>query len=253
MSSTVSQIANTSATAGSQTLSLSVTGLTGGEDYDFYFPLPVGTYDARTLKLQIIQKDGWSQDQVMLEQTIGKELKIKRNQLMELPALLYHRVYVKHNNPSAPYIYTEKPSSANTIRVNIANERLTAASYNSSEWKDGNRFGGATATYNLYNLNDKSGNYYLQNTGTYYLQYIVSADGSIPSELSDASVLAFGTVPFYYRAADDKVSVTSDMLNVPYVSTAEGAVANLVPILDNNFHNSCMQLVFISLRGCASF
>ena len=40
--------------------------------------------------------------------------------------------------------------------------------------------------------------------------------------------MAYGSVPFMYVPSGNKIPVASSWLNVPYVSTAEGAVANLV-------------------------
>lgn len=46
---TVSQIANTSATAGTNELTLTGLSLTTGKTYEFYLPVPVGTYSAKSL------------------------------------------------------------------------------------------------------------------------------------------------------------------------------------------------------------
>ena len=220
---TVAQIANTSATDGSYTIELTASGLTEGETYDFYFPVPVGTYEANTLKIQLSTS---SED--LLERTIGKAITLERNECLIIPELLYHRVYVK-GAASAPMLYTVKPSAANTIRTHISSQKLTSSGYNSSEWVNGNKFGSSqNGTYNLANLKNAGGSVFLSATGEYYLQYIVSSDGSIPSALNDASVMTYGSVPFVYCAASDKITLTEDMLNVPYVSTAEGSVANLV-------------------------
>ena len=81
VTATVAQITNVSATEGAPSSTLNATGLTEGETYSFYFPLPVGNYEARTLKLQVIHKTTLKQDEVLLEQTISKGLKIQRNQL----------------------------------------------------------------------------------------------------------------------------------------------------------------------------
>lgn len=226
----VSQLSNTDATDPLYQVSIAVTGLTAGASYSFYFQLPVGTYDARTLKLQVIQKDASAmyQEKVLLEQTIGKELQVKRNVITELPHVMYHRVWVQHLTPSRPYVYTEKPAAAHSVCLHIADTRLTAASYDHTLWKEGNRLSDEQGTFDLSSLPDNFGGYYLKDKGSYYLQYIVSADGSVPDELSDASVLAFGSVPFSFYDPADNVALTAGMLNVPYVSETEGAAANLV-------------------------
>lgn len=222
VSATVSQIANTSATAGTQELSLSVSSLTAGSTYDFYFPLPVGTYDKGTLKLQIIGANSL----VMLEQNVGKALSIERNCILSVPTLTYHRVYV-NGSLSNPYLYTVKPSTANTIRVCVSTERLTSDNYSKSNWKEGNRFGSSTS-YRILDLGGPGGGNVITATGDYYLQYIVCSTATQPDALSDANVMVYGSVPFKYIASTTKIPVEETWLDVPYVSTAEGAVAYLV-------------------------
>ncbi len=220
----VSQIANTSATEGVYGLSLTSLSLTAGETYSFYLPLPVGDYSARSLSLSLLDSNGLP----LLEKLITPALSIERNVVLEIPELLYHRVYVK-GSLSAPKIWTEKPSSANTIRVHISDTKLTGASYDKNVWVDGNKFGDSqNGSYNLTGLKSVSNTPLLTASGLYYLQYIVSSDGTIPSSLSDASVLAYGSVPFYYSPSANKIPVQESWLDVPYISTAEGAVSNLV-------------------------
>lgn len=214
---TVSQIANTSATAGTNELTLTGLSLTDDKTYEFYLPVPVGTYSAKSLTVQVLDTN----DLPLLEQNIAKELTIARNEVLSIPTLLYHRVYVK-GSLSNPGLYTVKPSSANTIRVHISNEKLTSANYNSSDWVDGNRFGISQSGWSLTGLKNKSGNAFLSSEGQYYLQYIVSSDGSKPGALNDETVMIYGSVPFYYIPAANKIPVESTWLDVPYISTAEG-------------------------------
>ena len=60
---------------------ISARGAISGED--FYFNVPVGTYPARTLSIQVL--DG--SDNVMSERVITKALTTNRNELLTLPAL----------------------------------------------------------------------------------------------------------------------------------------------------------------------
>ena len=50
--------------------------------------------------------------------------------------------------------------------------------------------------------------------------------------------MLFGSVPFHYCDSADKMPVAESWLNVPYVSNAEGAVANLVDGNDGTFWHS---------------
>lgn len=225
VSATVSQIQQPAVSYGERVLNLTGLSLTAGESYDFYFPVPVGTYAANDLSISVLD----SNNVPLLEKTIAKELTIARNEVLSIPTLLYHRVYI-NGSPSNPGLYTVKPSSANTIRVHISNEKLTSANYNSSDWVDGNKFGSSQSGWSLTGLKNKSGNAFLSSEGQYYLQYIVSSDGSKPGALNDATVMIYGSVPFYYipYSSPKRIPVASSWLDVPYVSTVEGAVANLV-------------------------
>ena len=227
-----SQIANTSNFAGTNELTLTGLSLTGGESYDFYFPVPVGTYAAGTLTLSILDAN----DIPLLEKGIGKALTIARNEVLSVPALVYHRVYVNGNSLSDPYLYTVKPSTANTIRVCVSTERLTAGNYNKANWKPGNKFGASTS-YRIRNLGGPGGSDVLTATGTYYLQYIVCSTDTQPTALSDANVMVYGSVPFEYAMPANKIAVASSWLDVPYVSTSEGAVAYLVDGGANYWHS----------------
>lgn len=205
--------------------SVDISGEGAIDSRDFFFNIPVGTYPANTLSFEVIGAN----NQVLMKRTISKALTFERNECITIPSLLYHRVWV-NGSLSAPGLYTVKPDGANTIRVHISNVKLTAAGYLSdkSNWVNGNRFGASQNNWNLANLKNASNNSFLSAAGTYYLQYIVSSDGSIPASLSDATVMAYGSVPFMYVPAANKIPVASSWLNVPYVSTVEGSVANLV-------------------------
>ncbi|MBP5689669.1 MAG: hypothetical protein J6W74_02015 [Bacteroidales bacterium] len=209
---------------GYQDIDISGEGAIASQDY--YFNIPVGTYPANTLSIEV----RGANKQVLMKRTIAKDITFNRNECITIPSLLYHRVYV-NGSLSAPGLYTVKPSTANTIRVHISNQKLTAANYlaDKGNWVNGNRFGGDQNGWNLANLK-KSDNTtpFLSAAGTYYLQYIISSDGSQPTSLSDATVMAYGSVPFMYVPSGNKIPVASSWLNVPYVSTDEGAVANLV-------------------------
>lgn len=192
---------------------------------DFFFNIPVGTYPAHTLSFEV-RKD----DQVLLKKTISKEITFVRNECLTIPSLRYNRLLWVNGSISAPGLYTEKPDGASTIRVHISNVELTAAGYLSdkSNWVNGNKFSASQNNWNLTQLKNTSNSPFLSAAGTYYLQYIVSSDGSTPASLSDATVMAYGSVPFMYVPAANKIPVASSWLNVPYVSDAEGSVASLV-------------------------
>lgn len=66
---------------GYQTVDISAEGAI--DDRDFYFNVPIGTYPARTLSIQVL--DG--SDNIMDEKVITKALTTNRNELLTLPAL----------------------------------------------------------------------------------------------------------------------------------------------------------------------
>ena len=184
---------------GYQSVDLSSEGAIASRD--FFFNIPVGTYPANTLSFEVIGANS----QVLMKRTIAKALTLERNDCLAIPTLVYHRVWV-NGSISNPLLYTEKPSSANTIRVNIAAEKLNSSNYSRSNWVEGNRFGASQNGWGLTQLKNNSSVAYLSTNGTYYLQYIVSSDGSFPSTLSDASVMAYGSVPFKYMSASDPIN-----------------------------------------------
>lgn len=184
---------------------------------DFFFNIPVGTYPANTLSFEVIGAN----NQVLMKRTISKALTFERNECITIPSLLYHRVWV-NGSISAPGLYTVKPDGANTIRVHISNVKLTATGYLSdkSNWVNGNRFGASQENWNLTNLKNASSIPFLSAAGTYYLQYIVSSDGSIPASLSDASVMTYGSVPFKYMPSTDPAMSNASTIIGTYTTTA---------------------------------
>ena len=229
---TVSQLSLASVVSGTNTLTLTGLSLTAGETYEFYFPVPVGTYAANDLSISILD----SHDVTLLEKTIAKSVTIARNEVLSIPTLLYHRVYLK-GSLSNPLLYTENPySSTGTIRMIVSKNKLTKDNYSKSEWPTGNKF---SANQNGWALNGHAD--FLKNetgSGLFYLQYIVCTNGTQPNNLSDDNVAIYGSVPFYFAPAANKIPVASSWLDVPYVSTQEGAVANLVDGSTGNYWHS---------------
>ena len=132
-----------------------------------------------------------------------------RNECLTVPALPYHRVYVK-GSAAAPKLYTDNPYSASgTIRVNISTTPLTKANYVSTDWPEGNKFGNAVNEWNLTGLKNKGNASILTSGGTnnYYLQYIVCNSTVQPTALTDANVVIFRSVPFRYIAEGDDPSI----------------------------------------------
>lgn len=222
---TVSQITLDTQTNGTNTITLTGLSLTAGESYDFYFPVPVGTYAANDLSVSILA----SGDVPLLEKTITKSLTIARNEVLAIPALSYEQPVYIDGNLSAPVLHTVNPSGSSMVRVHIKTEKLTAANYDYNEWKDGNRFS-ASSSYNCTDLTNKSSVVFLTSAGKYYLQYVVLKSGfsGIPTSLSNENVMAYGSVPFYFAPSGNKIPVADTWLDVPYVSTSEGSAANLV-------------------------
>ena len=201
---------------------------------DIFFNVPVGTYPANTLAIEV--RNG---TQVLMKKGIGKELTLSRNECLTVPALAYLRTPVYVNGSlSDPYLYTVNPSGSATVRVCVSTEKLTRANYVKSNWKEGNRFSYSTSGFRIRNLGGPGGADVLAYSGDFYLQYIVCSTATQPNSLSDDNVMTFGSVPFKYCDSADKIPVESTWLSVPYVSTAEGAVANLVDGNDGTYWHS---------------
>lgn len=213
--------------------SVDISGEGAIDSRDFYFNVPIGTYPANTLAIEVRKSN-----QVLMKKGINKELTMTRNECLTIPSLAYLRTPVYINGSlSNPYLYTVNPAGSNTVRVCVSTEKLTRANYVKSKWKEGNRFGSST-NYRILSLGGPGGADVLSYSGDFYLQYIVCSTATQPNSLSDDNVMTFGSIPFKYCDSADKIPVESTWLDVPYVSAQAGSVANLVDGDDGTFWHS---------------
>lgn len=190
---------------------------------DFYFNVPIACYPAGTLSLTIEDELGLP---TILSKTINKTLNLSRNDCLALPALIANTITVDRNAVT-PYLkYANE--TGEYLRAHISTSEMTPSNYNQDEWKEGNKFTDASGSFNLYNLTDKSGDYYLQTTGSYYLNYIVVNNQTIPASLSDANVVRYGSIPFYFiEKSTNRIDLTSCTVTASSTETSEGALSNL--------------------------
>lgn len=231
---TVSQLQLPSSGYGEKTITLTGLSLTNGESYDFFFPVPVGTYAANDLSVTLLD----SNDLPLLEKTIAKSLTVARNEVLSIPTLLYHRIYVDSVNPYHPTLHIENfPTGASRVLVHVSNSKLTSSNY-STQWansKNGNRFNGNINAWDLTTLSPSSGSFFSE-SGTYFLQYIIINSGDQkPSEgLNDNKVMIYGSVPFVYTART-KMDITSSMVSTPYYSDINAPTSTADKLVDGKY------------------
>ena len=193
---------------------------------DFYFNIPAGTFPAGKLAIKLEKTDGTA----IVTKTINKQLTITRNECLIVPELNVDvRPFVITEQGYAPKLCYSR-TSTQKLRFDVYTEALTAENYaNKGNWVLTNRF-----------TNDNKGNYTIPtssftNTGTYYLNYIVykstESNDYVPNELTDESVLSYGSIPIYYLKSDTEknaitaVEVSSTETSETYAGDNGGAAA----------------------------
>ena len=193
----IAQILNTSAVTASGTITLNVASVTAGNNYDFYFPVPVGTYAADVLTIKVLD----SSSNVLASKTAKKELTVSRNEVLSLPAIttpFYNvSVYGSSATPVGKFI---KRDAVIFFTVSDSQTTLDRNSY-----IDGMKFSYAgTDTYDQ--LSTKA--FLSSATGKKYLHYTVAPNkyGESKYKCKDVAagdIIAQGYVPFYYLASSD--------------------------------------------------
>ena len=201
---------------GVDNVSLTVSSLTNGDSYDFYFPVPVGTYGANTLSLQFISQSGETENVVV--KRIKKDLTVARNEVLELPsiALSGRSVAVARHNTCCPEIDFTLTGAA-VLRFNVTQ----SAEEDLSGYIEGNKFTTGTYWYManttspytpiVTSLNDNG-------TGKYYLHYIFlnTTDALTTlslSSLDDSRIIEYGTIPFNYLSPDVSNAIGTYYIN----------------------------------------
>lgn len=196
---------------------------------DFYFNVPIADYPAGTLKLTLEDENG---DPTLLSKTIGKELKLQRNDCLSLPSLIANTITIDRNATTPILKFVNE--SGTMVRVHISQSVLTPSNYNSGDWKEGNKFSDPSGSYNLYNLTNKNSQKFLTSTDNYYLNYITlqSSNTSIPESLTASNVVNYGSIPFYYIEKSTNRIQLSDC--VVTASSQEGSEGPLADMYDGN-------------------
>lgn len=200
----VAQILNTSATAGTSSITLNVSSVDAGSDYDFYFPLPVGTYAANDLTIKVLDSKG----DVLVSKTVGKVLTIARNEILELPVITrpYYSVSVS-GTATAPAATFVKKKSVFFVTVSDSEETLSRDSYIS-----GQKFSyEGTSTYSSPGFVNSA--FMSSTSGKKYLHYTVApyrygASGITCAQVDEADIIEQGCVPFYFLSAEDESRYT---------------------------------------------
>ncbi len=199
---------------------------------DFYFNIPVGTFAADKLAIKLERKDGTS----ILTKTIKKQLVFSRNECLVIPELNVTPILMD-GNAIAPKLYYRK-ASTQCIRFDVSPVAMTPENYNSSSWKDGNKFspggGGTNGNYGIPAATFSSG------SGLYYLNYFVLTSTDQPATVDAANVISYGSVPFYYLdPSTASINLKDDCtVTASSIETSEGSLDYLTDGLTNNYWHS---------------
>jgi len=175
------------------TKTITFSGLSG--DVDFYFPLPAGNISALTIEVL-------NGETVLLSKSMkaGKTLDITKGVITELPALTvppYFEIGVRGTS-TAPEGSFYKYNCITRFTVTNSSDTVDKSGYEES-----NKFS-ANGTNNWTLANHFSG--VLTSSGTYYLHYMVCknvTDKNLLSTMTDAELIAQGSVPFYFLSPSD--------------------------------------------------
>lgn len=186
----------------SDRLSIPVSYSADNQNETIYFNVPVGTYAAGALSLQIRAEDG--EAVTVTTKHIKKSLTTTVNELLELPEieLTYpYSVAVTGAATSPTLSFT-----TNYIRFCV----LSTNTNDVNKYVDGMRFTDpkSNATYSLtgatYN-NGGSATTSLSASGKFYFHYLLknTTGYTSVSSLEDSDVVEYGTIPFYYLSSAD--------------------------------------------------
>ena len=179
-----------------------LSGVTSAIDSrDFYFNLPTGEYPANTLSIQIADANGT----IYFKKTISKAITMERGECLAMPALTVKTSITVTGTVTEPRMTMNY--DGRTARFNI-NQSSTNVP---SDYKNGNMWSNNSmpATYSN-GANIKS--FGCSNSGLYYLHYMICSDNTNkPSSLTDANVISYGSIPFYFLSSADQTSFVGEL------------------------------------------
>ena len=192
----VAQISNTSTVNTSGTITLNIASVTAGNNYDFFFPVPVGTYEANVLKIKVLD----ASDHILASKTARKALTIARNEILGLPAIStsFYSVFLTGtaSTPTGNFI---KRNAVIFFTVSNSEETLAQGSY-----KSGMKF--SQNSTDTFTLQDHETGLKNEPSGLKYLHYVVAPfsykDGSCADVLI-TDIIEQGKIPFYYLSTSD--------------------------------------------------
>lgn len=187
----------------SDRLSVPVSYSADNQSETIYFNVPVGTYAAGKLSLQIRAEDG--EAVTVTTKHIKKSLTTSVNEVLTLPEI----------NLSYPYTVSVK-GDASAPKLNITTNYIRFCVLNTStndvsKYSTGMKFTNAMSNFD-YNLtgatyNNGSANVAsLSASGKYYLHYALrgtSGDTGSFTSLDDNEIVEYGTIPFYFVSSSD--------------------------------------------------
>ena len=166
------------------------------DERDFYFNIPAASYPANTLSLTIEDANGGQ----ILKRKIAAKLNIARNECLSVPALSYsHSVGFEGGSVTEPRIAWTIDSKRVRFCVSTS-ETIDISSFMSGyTFQNQKESGSYSDGYKILSYGDQKPT----TSGKYYMHYIIQSDANgLPTSLTDANVIAYGTIPFYFSSGD---------------------------------------------------
>lgn len=166
-----------------------------------YFNIPAAEYPADKLSLLVEDANGG----MIMKRIIGAKMNIERNECLELPALTIASDCEIGGDVRTPRVVWSIDSKQLRFAVN-KNSSLSL-----SEFPDGYRFtnnnetryASSTSGFPVgYSISALTPNPLSSGSGAYYLHYVILSDTTKPTDVTDANVVKYGTIPFYYSSGD---------------------------------------------------
>ncbi len=161
----------------------------------YYFNIPAATYPANTLSIVVEDANGGQ----ILKRTINAAITLERNDCLSMPSISYSYSISITGNANAPRLAWT--IDCKRIRFHVSQDSTNDINNYESGYTfaNDNSTGSYSSTYDM----SKFANNKPTDTGQYYLHYLLQSDrGDKPTSMSDANVVGYGTIPFYFLGSD---------------------------------------------------
>ena len=208
----------------------------------FYYNVPVADYPAGTLYIQLRDANGGQ----IMKRTINRKLKLARNECVSLPEIEISNEVTIGGSVQTPRVVWSIDSKQFRFAVN-QNASLVLSefpdSYRFSNGGDG-RYTSSGSGYPYGYAMSALSPVPVSSSGLYYLHYVILSSTTKPSTVSDANVVKYGSIPFYYLNSSDATNLVGS-----YTATQNNA-----NWFGSSAHNAVVKIVASSdiTKGCVA-